>query len=105
MAATPTDTRPVRTTGPPARRRAPVWLAASVTTMWAALVSYVPVVLLAGLVTQAAGGPSLADRLRFGTAFWLLGHGVPLALGGDRLTLVPLGVSVLAAWRVFRAGV
>jgi hypothetical protein len=73
--------------------------------VWAALVSYVPVLVLVGLLTQVGGGPSVHDRFRFGTAVWLLGHGVPLRLGGDRITLVPLAVSLLAAWRVGRAGV
>src|SRR6266536_696666 len=74
----------------PVRRRAPVLLAATVTTVWAALVSYLPVLILAGLVT------SWRSAFRFGTAGWLLGHGVPL---------VPLALSVLAGWRVNRAGV
>jgi hypothetical protein len=77
-----------------------VLLAAIVTTLWAALVSYVPVVVLVGLLTGAWTG-----AVRYGTGFWLLGHGVPLTLGGQRLALVPLALSVLAGWRVNRAGV
>jgi len=82
----------------PVRRRAPLALAATVTTVWAALVSYLPVVALVGLVTghlQISGG----------TGAWLLAHGTPLSTGAGRVALVPLGVSVLAAWRVGRAGV
>src|SRR5947209_10697375 len=105
VAARPTVVLPRQRRGSRSRRRAPLWLAAAVTTGWGALVSYVPVVLLVGLVTQVSAGPSLLDRLRIGTAFWLLGHGVPLSVGGDRLTMVPLAVSVLAGWRVSRAGV
>src|SRR5205814_5334216 len=67
--------------------------------------SYVPVLVLVLLGGQVGGGEPMAVRLRFGTAFWLLGHGVPLSLGGNRLALVPLGVSVLAGWRVSQAGV
>jgi hypothetical protein len=79
-------------------RRAPLALAATVTTAWAALVSYVPVVALVGLLT---GHVEIAG----GTGGWLLAHGAPLSTGAGRFGLVPLGVSVLAAWRVGRAGV
>jgi len=95
---TPEVTRPA-VPRPPVRRRAPVLLAATVTTVWAALVSYLPVLILAGLVT------SWRSAFRFGTAGWLLGHGVPLAVGDERVGLVPLALSVLAGWRVNRAGV
>jgi hypothetical protein len=80
------------------RRRAPLALAATVTTVWAALVSYVPVVALVALLTNHIQIPG-------GTGGWLLAHGVPLDTGAGRIGLVPLGVSVLAAWRVGRAGV
>ncbi|TML25564.1 MAG: hypothetical protein E6G35_12055 [Actinobacteria bacterium] len=118
MAGTPTEFEPVppdvaahptvklpRQRTRPTRRRAPVWLAAAVTTVWAAAVSYLPVLGLVMLLGQVSGGAPIGARLTFGTAFWLLAHGVPLSLGGDRLALVPLAVSVLAAWRVSRAGV
>jgi hypothetical protein len=82
-----------------------LWVAAGVTTLWAALVSYLPVLVLVGLLSQVGGGAAVSARLRFGTAFWLLAHGVPLSVNGDRLALVPLGVSILAAWRINRAGV
>ena len=76
------------------RRRAPVLLAGTVTTTWAALVSWMPVV---AVVSLAAGHL----EIRVGTGAWLLGHGVPLG----QFRLVPLGLAVLAAWRVGRAGV
>src|SRR2546430_104901 len=109
MAGTPTEFEPVppevmaRPTvrlRRPVRRRAPVLVAATVTTLWAALVSYLPVVALVGLLTGAWG-----SAFRFGTGFWLLGHGVPVTVGEERLALVPLALSVLAGWRVNRAGV
>jgi hypothetical protein len=118
MAGTPTEFEPVppeiaarptvrlpRQRGRPVRRRAPVALAAAVTTGWAALVSYVPVLMLVGLLTSITGGASWAGTFRFGTAAWLLGHGVPLSAGTGRFALVPLGLTVLAGWRVSRAGV
>src|SRR5256885_12435052 len=97
VAARPTVKLPRQRPGSPARRRAPVWVAASVTTVWAALVSYVPVVLVVGLLTQVGGGPSLVDRLRFGTGLWLLGHGVPMTIGGGPGKLGTLPASRLAA--------
>src|SRR2546421_5836333 len=98
VAAHPTVKLPRQRTRP-TRRRAPVWLAAAVTTVWAAAVSYLPVLGLVMLLGQVSGGAPIGARLTFGTAFWLLAHGVPLSLGGDRLALVPLAVSGLAAGR------
>src|SRR6266545_4661837 len=98
MAGTPTTERAVRTAKAPGRRRAPLALAAIVTTTWAALVSYVPVV---AAVALFAGRPQLS----IGTGGWLLAHGVPLSTSAGRFGLIPLGLSVLAAWRVGRAGV
>jgi len=99
MAGTPTtELDTASATAAAARRRAPVLLAATVTTTWAALVSYVPVVAAVSLVAGRAEFP-------VGTGAWLLAHGVPLSTGAGRFGLVPLGLSVLAAWRVGRAGV
>src|SRR5689334_22192287 len=97
MAATPTESPPA---APPApvRRRAPLALAATVTTAWATLVSYVPVVTVVSLLTGHL-------EIRAGTGGWLLAHGVGLDTPAGRFGLVPLGVSGLAAWRIGRAGV
>src|SRR2546429_3006393 len=96
MTGTPTESQPTvrlpRQRERPVRRRAPLALAATVTTGWAALVSYVPVVALIALLTHHIQIPG-------GTGGWLLAHGVPLDTGAGRIGLVPLGVSVLAAWR------
>src|SRR5437870_5582911 len=118
MAGTPTEFEPVppdvaarptvrlpRQRGRPVRRRAPVALAAAVTAGWAAIVSYVPVLALVGLLSAVTGGASVGGVFRFGTAAWLLAHGVALTSGAGRYGLVPLALSVLAAWRVGRAGV
>jgi hypothetical protein len=91
-------TRPVR--------RAPLALAASVTTGWAAVVSLSPVlvvVFLAHLVSGADG--RFTQVLRIGLAGWLLAHGVELRTTIGPLGLAPLAFTVLAAWRVARAGV
>ncbi len=97
---------PRRPPAPGSARRAPVALAAAVTTTWAALVSLAPVltvVLLASLV--AGAGAPLGQVIRVALAGWLLAHGVELRTGTGPLGLVPLGFSVFAAWRVARAGV
>jgi hypothetical protein len=94
---------PVR--GRPARR-APLALAASVTTGWAALVSLGPVLIVASLahLVSGGGGP-FGHVLRVGLAGWLLAHGVVLHTGAGPMGLAPLAVTVLAVWRVARAGV
>ncbi len=59
-------------------------------------------VIVAGLSVVgwlAASGPgSLSSPLHLGTRIWLLVNGVPAQLGSVRWTLVPLGLSLLAAF-------
>jgi hypothetical protein len=86
-------------------RRPPLALAAGVAVGWACVVSATPVVLVLALAQLVEGGGSLLAVLRLGFAGWLLGHGVPVDTGAGRLALAPLGLAVLAAWRVARAGV
>lgn len=89
----------------PPRRRAPVVLSASVTAGWAALLSYCAVLLVVGLLAAVTDGTTAAGTVRLGTAGWLLAHGVPVGTPIGQLSLVPLTVTALAAWRVARAGV
>lgn len=87
-------------------RPAPLPLAASVTTTWAALVSFAPIlVVVAFLYAIDSGGDPAARVPRLAVAGWLLAHGVPLTTGNGVITLAPLMVSVFVAWRVIRAGV
>src|SRR5262245_6344980 len=88
------------------RGRAPLPVAAAVVTLWAALLSALPVTEIVALA-QLADAPSVSTMsvLRYGLAGWLLGHGVPLHTGLGTVGLTPLAVSALAAWRVARAGV
>lgn len=96
--------RPAR--GGRARARAPVALAAGVAAGWAALVTFVPVAVFAILLQAAeAGPPAVAGPVRVAAAGWLLAHGVPLQTPGGPLSIAPLALSALAAWRVTRAGV
>lgn len=87
------------------RRHAPLALAAAVATAFAALLSAAPVVLALGLAKFAEDDGSAGAAIRLGLAGWLLGHGVELRTGAGPLGLVPLGLTVLAGWRVTRAGV
>src|ERR671914_1098302 len=93
--------------GRPARRprRAPLPLAAAVATLWAALISYLPVTAVLALAQLAEDAGSLPGAARLGLAGWLLGHGVPLDASTGPLGLAPLALAAFAAWRVSRAGV
>jgi hypothetical protein len=90
----------------PARRRAPLPVAAAVTSVWAALVSLAPVVGVVLLVHIVDGSTASVGRLlRLGLAGWLLAHGTPLDTGIGPVRLVPLLLTAFAVWRVSRAGV
>jgi Family of unknown function (DUF6350) len=94
--------RPVRR---PARR-APLALAAVVTTVWAALVSLAPIVVVVALANMIDTSGAAAGRVaRLGLAAWLLAHGVPVETRLGAISLAPLALSILAMWRVSRAGV
>jgi hypothetical protein len=80
-------------------------VAAAFATLWAALWSYLPVALALGLARafEGAGGPLGSARL--GLAGWLLGNGVPFDAEIGPVGLAPLLVTLLAGWRLSRAGV
>lgn len=100
-AAGPRDTR--RKSG---ARGAPLPLAAAVTTTWAALVSFIPTMVVVGFAyaVDSTGNP-IAAVLRLGLAGWLLSHGVPIRTDLGQIGLIPLTITALAMWRVARAGV
>ncbi|WP_433052258.1 cell division protein PerM [Dactylosporangium sp. CS-033363] len=104
----PIQRRAVRGKDPAKRpaRRAPLALAAVVNSLWAALVSLVPTMLLVwGLFASDSSGTPLGETLRLGLAGWVLAHWVPLQTGIGPISLAPLGLTAVAAWRVYRAGV
>ena len=103
--AAPDSAAGPRRGGTARRGRAPLVVAATVNTLWALLVSYLPVAAVTWLVRLAEGESSLPGAARIGLAAWLLGHGVPLQTPTGPLGLVPLMLSALAAWRIYRAGV
>jgi hypothetical protein len=94
-----------RETAPPPTARAPLVVAAGVNALWAAMLSFLPMLGTVAAVTLIGPSrPPLGDTIRFGTGAFLLAHGVPLVLAGEPITLVPLAVSALAAWRCALAG-
>ncbi|WP_433649079.1 DUF6350 family protein [Micromonospora zamorensis] len=87
------------------RGRAPLPVAAGVAAGWAALTSYLPVAIVLGLVQLGTDSTTVVSTLRTALAGWLLGHGVPLHTDSGPLGLAPLALTVLALWRLSRAGV
>ncbi|MEU1363704.1 DUF6350 family protein [Micromonospora zamorensis] len=87
------------------RGRAPLPVAAGVAAGWAALTSYLPVAIVLGLVQLGTDSTTVVGTLRTALAGWLLGHGVPLHTDSGPLGLAPLALTVLALWRLSRAGV
>lgn len=74
--------------------------AASVAALsWAAIVGLV-------VVGWASAGStaSVSATTRIGSYLWLLCHGVPLDVPGGTVSLVPLGLTALAALLLYRAG-
>ncbi|HET6529730.1 MAG TPA: DUF6350 family protein [Actinoplanes sp.] len=84
--------------------RAPLIVAAGAATCWAALVSYLPVAAVIGLARTLEGAGGLGGAAAAGLAAWLLGHGVPLGTSIGPLALAPLLLTLLALWRLSRAG-
>ncbi|MEU1589377.1 DUF6350 family protein [Micromonospora sp. NPDC005710] len=103
--AAPARRVPAPRVGGSPRGRAPLPVAAGVAACWAALTSYLPVAVVLGLVQLGADGTTLTGTLRTALAGWLLGHGVPLHTEAGPLGLAPLALTVLALWRLTRAGV
>ncbi|MET8203775.1 cell division protein PerM [Micromonospora taraxaci] len=103
--ATPPRRVPSPRAGGSPRGRAPLPVAAGVAAGWAALTSYLPVAIVLGLVQLGTDSTTLAGTLRTALAGWLLGHGVPLHTDSGPLGLAPLALTVLALWRLSRAGV
>lgn len=72
---------------------------------WAAILSYLPIVLVMILAQVPGGSGTVGGAVRTSLAGWLLAHGVPLGTSAGPLRLAPLALALLAAWRVTRAGV
>jgi hypothetical protein len=86
------------------RRRAPLPIAAAFATVWAAVLSYLPVAAVIGLARTIEGQGGLGGAAHAGLAGWLLGHGVPIGTSIGALGLAPLLLTTLIVWRLNRAG-
>ncbi|WP_229072102.1 DUF6350 family protein [Actinoplanes sp. DH11] len=85
-------------------RRAPMIVAVAFATLWAALLSYLPVAVVIGLARTMEGAGGLGDAARAGLAGWLLGHGLPIGTSIGPLAVTPLLLTLLVIWRLNRAG-
>ncbi|WP_232514418.1 DUF6350 family protein [Cellulomonas sp. PSBB021] len=80
----------------------PHWLAGALAALQGALLSFLVVVLpaVAAYVATSADpaneGVEWFRSVTVGASIWLAGHGVPADVGGVPITLVPLGVTLLA---------
>lgn len=90
-----------------ARHRRPLVLVALLGGAGAALATLL-VCLAAGVVgwflADAGVHGTPRDGLRVGALGWLLAHGSGLEVDGVAITVVPLGLTALAAWAVWRLG-
>jgi hypothetical protein len=86
------------------RKRPPLAVAVGFATLWAALLSYVPVAAVIGLARTLEGAGGLVGAAHAGLAGWLLGHGVPIGTSIGPLALAPLLLTLLATWRLNKAG-
>ncbi|WP_216652118.1 DUF6350 family protein [Nocardioides sp. zg-1308] len=99
-------TRPDSARAAAARPRPLVLIA----TLGGALAALGPLVVLlaAGVigwfVTDAGVHGAPRDGMRMGALAWLAGHGSGLTVMGARITLVPLGITAVAAWSTWRLG-
>ncbi len=99
-------TRPDSARTDPARPRPLVLIA----TLGGALAASGPllVLLAIGVVGWFASDAGVhgapRDGMRIGALAWLAGHGSGFTVTGARVTLVPLGVTAVAAWSMWRLG-
>jgi hypothetical protein len=96
---------PIQRGRPQRAGRAPLIVAAAFATVWAALLSYLPVAVVLGLARSFEGAGGVLGAARVGAGAWLLGHGVPLGTTVGPVSLAPLLLTLLAGWRLNRAGV
>ncbi|MEU4423928.1 DUF6350 family protein [Actinoplanes sp. NPDC024001] len=96
----PAPRRPAEQTG----RGAPLLVAAAFATVWAALLTYLPVAAVIGLARTLEGSGGIGGAAHAGLAAWMLGHGVPIGTSIGPLAIAPLLLTLLVVWRLNRAG-
>ncbi|BBH66113.1 hypothetical protein ACTI_27980 [Actinoplanes sp. OR16] len=89
---------------PEPSRRAPLLVAAGFATLWAGLLSYLPIAAVIGLARTLEGSGGIGGAAHAGLAGWLLGHGLPIGTSIGPLAVTPLLLTLLIVWRLNRAG-
>lgn len=69
------------------------------------LLGALAVAVVGWFVTDAGAHGAPRDALRQGALGWLMGHGSGVTVEGVRVTAVPLGITALCAWAVWRVAV
>ncbi|UDY24373.1 DUF6350 family protein [Nocardioides sp. Kera G14] len=89
------------------RHRRPLVLVATLGGMGAAagvLVVLCALAIVGWFLTDSGSFGQPGDAVRTGATAWLVGHGSGLRVSGSLVTMVPLGLMVLIAWALWRAG-
>lgn len=82
-----------------------VFTSGAVSVVVSVLITGAPLIVAVLVAWFVAGHPgTTTDAMRAAGAAWLLGHGVPVGIGGGLLGLTPLLITFLLVWRVYRAG-
>lgn len=55
-------------------------------------------------LTDAGSHGDPSDALRIGSLSWLVGHGAGIGIEGVRVTALPLGLSLVCVWSIWRVG-
>lgn len=97
------QTRPVPTVRP-AAPLALVAFAGGVVAALAPLLVCLALGVVGWFLADAGSHGAPSDGLRVGATAWLMGHGSGVAVEGVRVSVVPLGLTLLAAWSTWRAG-
>ena len=99
-------TRPDTVRTDPARQRPLVLIA----TLGGACAALAPLVVLLAVgvigwfVTDAGVHGAPRDGMRMGALAWLAGHGSGFTVVGARVTIVPLGITAMSVWSMWRLG-
>ncbi len=89
------------------RHRRPLWLVAPLAGVVAALATLlllVTVALAGWYLADGGGHGAPRDALRVGALAWLAAHGSGVQVQGVTVSVLPLGLTLLSAWAVWRVG-
>ena len=102
----PTSAAPGRSSTDPRHRSplVPVALLGGAAAAAATLVVCLALGVIGWFLADAGAHGTPSDGLRVGALGWLLAHGSGVTVGGGAITHVPLGLSALCAWSVWRIG-